>query len=155
MPALTLQTLLRLGQTPTAFVFSGKRRRTTVSKVETRPRPPRMRSTVSSTDEAAESTAELPIITMTPTIGSDPAVLTAADNSEVGTGLTIAVAAAIRVRYRVPCSGIIGKVIYHPTRTSSSRMSSHLRFVIVAAANPNILLIDEALSTGDKNYLWN
>lgn len=123
-----------------------------MSKVETRPRPPRMRSTGSSADEAAESTAEFPAITMTPSTASDPAVLTAADNSEVGTGSATAVAAAIRVRYRVPCSGIIGKALYHSTRTSSSRMSSHLRFVIVTAANPDNFLIDEALSTGDTSF---
>ena len=123
-----------------------------MSKVEMRPRLPRVRSTGSSADEAAESTTELPAITMTPSTASDPAVLTAADNSEVGIGSAAAVAAAIRVRYRVPCSGIIGKAIYHPARTYSSRMSSHLRFVIVAAANPDNLLIDEALSTGDAAF---
>ncbi|WP_131105999.1 ABC transporter ATP-binding protein [Ornithinimicrobium sufpigmenti] len=43
----------------------------------------------------------------------------------------------------------IGEAIYRPIRTYSSGMSSRLRFAIAAAAEPEILLLDEILSTGD------
>ena len=43
----------------------------------------------------------------------------------------------------------IGTAIHRPMRTYSSGMGSRLRFAIAAAARPEILLIDEALATGD------
>jgi teichoic acid transport system ATP-binding protein len=46
----------------------------------------------------------------------------------------------------------IGKSIYLPMKTYSSGMGSRLRFAIAAAANPQILLIDEALATGDAAF---
>lgn len=46
----------------------------------------------------------------------------------------------------------IEKSIYLPMRTYSSGMGARLRFAIAAAANPQILLIDEALSTGDAAF---
>lgn len=46
----------------------------------------------------------------------------------------------------------IGKSIYLPMRSYSSGMGARLRFAIAAAARPEILLIDEALSTGDASF---
>ncbi|WP_418275972.1 ABC transporter ATP-binding protein [Isoptericola jiangsuensis] len=46
----------------------------------------------------------------------------------------------------------LGKAIYLPMKTYSSGMGARLRFAIAAAANPHILLIDEALSTGDAAF---
>ena len=46
----------------------------------------------------------------------------------------------------------IGGSIHLPMRTYSSGMGSRLRFAIAATANPQILLIDEALATGDAAF---
>lgn len=46
----------------------------------------------------------------------------------------------------------IGTSIHRPMRTYSTGMGSRLRFAIAAAANPRILLIDEALATGDAAF---
>lgn len=46
----------------------------------------------------------------------------------------------------------IDKAIYLPMKTYSSGMGARLRFAIAAAANPQILLIDEALSAGDAAF---
>lgn len=43
----------------------------------------------------------------------------------------------------------IGRAIHRPMRTYSSGMGARLRFAIAAASEPEILLIDEALATGD------
>ena len=43
----------------------------------------------------------------------------------------------------------IGPAIHLPMKTYSSGMGARLRFAIAAAARPQILLIDEALATGD------
>lgn len=51
----------------------------------------------------------------------------------------------------VELSGI-GKAIHHPMRTYSSGMGARLRFAIAAAAKPEVLLIDEALATGDAAF---
>lgn len=43
----------------------------------------------------------------------------------------------------------IGSAIHRPMKTYSSGMGARLRFAIAASARPEILLIDEALATGD------
>lgn len=47
----------------------------------------------------------------------------------------------------------IGRSIYRPMRTYSSGMGARLRFAIAVSARPEILLIDEALSTGDAAFM--
>lgn len=46
----------------------------------------------------------------------------------------------------------IGEAIDRPMSTLSSGQGARLRFAIAAAANPDILLIDEALGTGDAAF---
>ncbi|MBI8990144.1 ABC transporter ATP-binding protein [Corynebacterium meridianum] len=46
----------------------------------------------------------------------------------------------------------IGDALYLPMNTYSSGMAARLRFAIATAANPEILLIDEALATGDAAF---
>ncbi len=46
----------------------------------------------------------------------------------------------------------IGRAIHRPMKTYSSGMASRLRFAIAAASSPRVLLIDEALSTGDAAF---
>lgn len=46
----------------------------------------------------------------------------------------------------------IGDAVHRPMNTYSSGMASRLRFAIAAAAEPSILLIDEALGTGDAAF---
>ncbi|MDJ1370953.1 ABC transporter ATP-binding protein [Gulosibacter molinativorax] len=47
----------------------------------------------------------------------------------------------------------IGESIRRPMRTYSSGMGARLRFAISVAAEPQILMIDEALATGDASFL--
>lgn len=46
----------------------------------------------------------------------------------------------------------LDKAIYLPMKTYSSGMGARLRFAIATAANPHIMLIDEALATGDAAF---
>jgi teichoic acid transport system ATP-binding protein len=51
----------------------------------------------------------------------------------------------------VEVSGL-DSAIYLPMKSYSSGMASRLRFAIAAAVNPEILLVDEALNTGDAQF---
>ncbi|OFK01250.1 polysaccharide/polyol phosphate ABC transporter ATP-binding protein [Actinomyces sp. HMSC072A03] len=53
---------------------------------------------------------------------------------------------------RVAALADIGDALYRPMRTYSSGMGSRLRFAIATASRPDILLIDEALNTGDAAF---
>lgn len=46
----------------------------------------------------------------------------------------------------------LGPAIHRPMKTYSSGMGARLRFAIALAARPSILLIDEALATGDAAF---
>jgi teichoic acid transport system ATP-binding protein len=46
----------------------------------------------------------------------------------------------------------VGNFIDYPMRTYSSGMAQRLRFSIASAKNHEILMIDEALATGDANF---
>lgn len=46
----------------------------------------------------------------------------------------------------------LGSAIHRPMETYSSGMAARLRFAISTAGKPEILLIDEALSTGDASF---
>jgi teichoic acid transport system ATP-binding protein len=46
----------------------------------------------------------------------------------------------------------IGTAIHRPMRTYSSGMSARLSFAIATAARPHVLLVDEALNTGDAEF---
>ncbi|RJS46255.1 ABC transporter ATP-binding protein [Nocardioides cavernaquae] len=46
----------------------------------------------------------------------------------------------------------IGEFLHLPMRTYSAGMGARLRFAISSAARPDILLIDEALATGDAEF---
>ncbi|WP_252570036.1 ABC transporter ATP-binding protein [Pseudarthrobacter cellobiosi] len=51
----------------------------------------------------------------------------------------------------VELSGL-DSAIYLPMKSYSSGMASRLRFAIAAAVNPEVLLVDEALNTGDAQF---
>lgn len=51
----------------------------------------------------------------------------------------------------VELSGL-GKAVYLPLKSYSSGMASRLRFAIACAVDPEILVIDEALNTGDAQF---
>src|SRR5690625_45428 len=46
----------------------------------------------------------------------------------------------------------IGRAIHTPMNTYSSGMGARLRFAISVAARPKILMVDEALATGDASF---
>ena len=60
----------------------------------------------------------------------------------------------IRAKYQeiVDFAGIKPEFLDLPMRTYSSGMSARLRFAIAASVNHSVLLVDEALSVGDKAF---
>jgi teichoic acid transport system ATP-binding protein len=60
----------------------------------------------------------------------------------------------VRAKYQsiVDFSGIQDEVLDLPMRTYSSGMAARLRFAIAAAVTHRVLLVDEALSVGDKTF---
>lgn len=82
--------------------------------------------------------------------------LTGAKNIELG-GLAMGLSREqVRERYQqiVDFSGVNarGDFISMPMRTYSSGMSARLRFSIAAAKDHDVLLVDEALATGDRAF---
>ncbi|GAA1767321.1 MAG TPA: ABC transporter ATP-binding protein [Tetrasphaera sp.] len=61
--------------------------------------------------------------------------------------------AQVRARFEdiVEFSGI-GEAVHRPMQTYSSGQAARLRFAISTAAAPDILMIDEALATGDADF---
>lgn len=79
--------------------------------------------------------------------------LTGARNIMIG-GLALGLSKAeVRDRFDdiVEFSGI-GDFVYLPMQAYSSGMGARLRFAISSAARPDILMIDEALATGDAEF---
>ena len=60
----------------------------------------------------------------------------------------------IREKYQsiVEFAGLKPEFLDLPMRTYSSGMSARLRFAIAASVNHSVLLVDEALSVGDKAF---
>ena len=56
------------------------------------------------------------------------------------------------IQYDVAKWAEIGPAIERPLKTYSSGMGARLRFAIATAIRPKILLVDEALSTGDSTF---
>lgn len=46
----------------------------------------------------------------------------------------------------------LGKALYWPMKAYSSGMAARLRFAVATATNPHVLILDEALSTGDAQF---
>ncbi|MDO4254710.1 MAG: ABC transporter ATP-binding protein [Kocuria sp.] len=46
----------------------------------------------------------------------------------------------------------LGKALYWPMKAYSSGMAARLRFAVATATNPHILILDEALGTGDAQF---
>lgn len=56
------------------------------------------------------------------------------------------------IKYDVATWAEIGDAIHRPLKTYSSGMAARLKFAIATAVDPNILLVDEALATGDAAF---
>lgn len=59
---------------------------------------------------------------------------------------------AHQIRPQVMELAQIGRAIHQPMNTYSSGMGARVRFAISVAASPKILMVDEALATGDASY---
>lgn len=79
--------------------------------------------------------------------------LTGAENVKLGAlAMGLSPAQADAVFDDVVELSALGDAIDLPMRTYSSGMGSRLKFAISLAANPSILMIDEALATGDATF---
>jgi teichoic acid transport system ATP-binding protein len=79
--------------------------------------------------------------------------LTGARNVEIGLlALGYSPAEAKALRPAVAELAGIGSALHRPMNTYSSGMGARLRFAIATATKPDILLIDEALGTGDAAF---
>ena len=79
--------------------------------------------------------------------------LTGAENVKLGTlAMGLTPQQADEVFDQVVELSALGDAIDLPMRTYSSGMGSRLKFAISLAANPSILMIDEALATGDATF---
>ncbi|WP_282852943.1 ABC transporter ATP-binding protein [Gulosibacter sediminis] len=67
--------------------------------------------------------------------------------------LGLAPAEVMERRNRIADLSGLGDALRMPMRTYSSGMGARLRFAISVAADPDILMIDEALSTGDASFM--
>ncbi|MGO2895943.1 ABC transporter ATP-binding protein [Corynebacterium casei] len=68
----------------------------------------------------------------------------------LASGLTPA--QVVEIQHDVAKWAEIGTAIHRPLKTYSSGMGARLRFAIATAVRPEILLVDEALSTGDSAF---
>ena len=79
--------------------------------------------------------------------------LSGLDNIWMGTlAMGLSTGEAVKAKEYIEWLADLGPAIRQPMRTYSSGMAARLRFAISVAAKPEILMIDEALATGDASF---